>query len=525
VISPRRHVLALAAALSAAALATACAPAALAAPSSTADIRVEGATSTLFEGPVTSSGNPVKSASDTVQRHCDGTNLSAHTAAGATATGATTEGLRSVGLDFDAKWFPGYDDYYVTRFGPDAEDLNTNTYWGILDNDVFTDVGGCQVQVHDGDRVLWAYDAFHERGFLKLTAPTTTVVVNQPLRVTVSRAYGEKNPQFVPVGGMTVAPVTTAANGVQTVDLNAAGAVVSSGIDGTASLSFSTPGWHRVKADGGVGGPIRSNRLDLCVVASAGGSCGTPPTDTQPRSAPALPPDPPGTQYQDPNKNTTGGGTQQGNTGTVQGAPVIELPRFTSAGAKAGRTTLSWRVLQQGVGIKSWSLSSRAAGARSGAWTVRAHGTKGTSAKLALPAGRTWTIRATFTDKLGRKVTETVGDVLVPLDAGAKGVRRGGRWTRVKDAKAWLGAVHRGRVGAKLSAKLGAGKVVVLVRGVRSSADVEITAGGKRTTYRVSGSATTATREVVTRARSRAGTVTVRIVRGQAGIDGVGTRP
>ncbi len=115
--------------------------------------------------------------------------------------------------------------------------------------------------------------------------------------------------------------------------------------------------------------------------------------------------------------------------------------------------------------------------------------------------------------------------MLVPIDAGAKGVRRIGHWSRKADGKAWLGAVHEGRAGARLSAKLGAGKVVVLLRGVRMSADIEISAGGKRATYRVSGSATTATREIVTAARARAGAVTVRIVRGKAGVDGVSTRP
>jgi hypothetical protein len=524
-VIPSAHHRAAAALAAVAIAALAVVPSALAAPSSTADVRVEGATSTLFEGPVTSSGHPVKAASDTAQHHCDGTNLNAHPTPGATATGATADGLRSAGLDFDAKWFPGYDDYYLTRFGPDAEVLDTNAYWGVLLNDAFSDVGGCQAQVHDGDRVLWAYDAFHQRGFLKLAAPATTVVADQPLSVTVSRAYGEKNPQYVPVGGMVVGPVATGASGVQTVDLDGAGAVVSSGIDGSATLHFATPGWHRVKADGGVGGPIRSNRLDVCVVATAGGTCGAPPADTQPRSVPPLPPDPAGTPNTNNNGDTTGGGRQQGGTGPAQGAPVIELPRFTTAGSRAGRIALRWRILQAGVGIKSWSLSSRATGARSGPWTVRAHGTRGTSAKLALPAGRTWTIRAAFTDKVGRRVSETVGDVLVPLDAGAEAVRRSGHWTRVKDAKAWLGAVHRGHAGAKLSAKLGAGQVVVVVRGVRSSADVEIAAGGRRATYRVSGSATTATREIVSRGRTQAGTVTVRVVRGQAGIDGVGTRP
>lgn len=516
-------------------LALATAAGALAASSSTPNVRVEGATSTLFEGLITSSGNPVKAASDTSQRHCDGTNLYANPSPGATATGAATEGLRLAGMDFDAKWFPGFDDYYLTRFGPDAENLATDLYWGILINETFTDVGGCQAQARDGDRVLWAFDAFRTRGFLKLAVagdpgpnpqPTTTVTAGQPVNVTVTRTYGEKNPSYVPIGGMTVAPVTTAANGVQTVVTSAPEAAVSSGVDGNAALVFSTPGWHRIKADGGVGGPIRSNRIDVCVVATAGGTCGTPPADTTPQQAPPLPPDFVGPPSKGPGGDANGGTSGGGRPiGPPQGAPVLELPRFTTAGFKTGRITLSWKILQPGVGVKSWSLASRPAGATAGAWMARARGTKGTSARLTLAGGRSWTIRATFTDKLNRQVSEQVGDVLVPLDAGAKSVRRTGNWRRKADGKAWLGAVHEGRAGARLSAKLGTGKVVVLLRGMRRSADVEITAGGKRATYRLSGSATTATREIVTKARARAGTVSVRIVRGKGGIDGVGTRP
>ncbi len=273
--------------------------------------------------------------------------------------------------------------------GPDAENLGSNIYWGILVNDAFTDIGGCQAQIRDDNRVLWAYDAFHERGFLKLAVtgdsganpqPTTTVTAGQPVDVTVSRAYGEKNPNCVPIGGMTVAPVTTAANGVQIVDTGAPEAAVSSGIDGSAALVFTTPGWHRIKADGGVGGPIRSNRLDVCVVAVAGGTCGTPPADTTPQQAPPCHPIPSARRAQArAGARTTAPTTAAGPSARRRGAPVIELPRFTTAGAKAGRITLSWRVLRPGVGVKSWSLAARAAGATSGAWAVRAHGTKGTS--------------------------------------------------------------------------------------------------------------------------------------------------
>jgi hypothetical protein len=496
------------------------------------DVRVEGATQTLFEGPMRSSGNPVRSASDNQQRHCDGANNGQHPTPGATATGAAVEGLRTAGMDFDAKWFPGFDDYYLSRLGPDAEDGNTYTFWGVLVDDAFADVGGCQAQVVDGDRVLWAYDAFHARGFLKLAVagdsaatptPTATVVTGQPLTVSVTRAYGEKSPAFAGVGGVTVAPVTTAANGVETIQPTAPGATTTA-VDGTADVTFGTLGWHRIKADAGAGGAIRSNRLDVCVVSAPGGSCGPAPIDTAVREAPPLPPDPvvPGTGGSGATPGKPGGGTAPAQ---LVGAPIIELPRFTTADAKSGRVGVRWRVLQAGVGVRRWKFSARPAASRSGAFTALATGTKGTTAQLKLGAGQTWTVRVTFTDNLGRDVSQTLGDVLVPLDAGARAVHRSGPWSRVRDGGAWLGAVHRGHAGATLTTRLAAGRPTVLVRGVRKTADVEVRVGGKRAVYRISGSATASTREIVTARRTSAGTVRVRIVTGTAGVDGLGVRP
>jgi hypothetical protein len=410
----------------------------------TVDVRVEGATQTLFEGPVRSVGNPVRAASDAQQRRCDSTNNDQHPAPGATVTGAAVEGLRTAGMDFDATWFPGFDDYYVTRFGPDGENVDAYSFWGVLVDDVFTDVGGCQVQVTDGTRVLWAYDAFHNRGFLKLAtagdakpapAPTATVVAGQPLTVSVTRAYGEKNPAFAGVGGATVAPVSTAADGVETVQPSAPGAVTTAG-DGTADLTFDALGWHRIKADAGAGGAIRSNRLDVCVVSSPGETCGNAPADTLAREAAPLPPDPVGPPTGGPGATPIKPGGA-GAPAQLIGAPIIELPRFTATGQKTGRIGVRWRILQPGVGVRRWRFSARPASKSKGAFTALSTGTKGTTAQLKLGAGQTWTVRVTFTDKLGRNVSQTIGDVLVPLDAGASNVRRSGGWTRVRDGGAW----------------------------------------------------------------------------------------
>ncbi|ADB50145.1 hypothetical protein [Conexibacter woesei] len=498
----------------------------------TVGVRVEGREQTLFEGPVQSTGGEVRAASDARRRTCDGTNLGANPLPGPTATGAAVEGMRIAGFDFDGTWTPAFDDYFMTRFGPDAQDAAAQDYWGVLVDADLVDVGGCQVQVRDGTRVLWAYDAFRTRGFLKLAAagdtgaapnPFATTVVGQPLTVRVTFGWGRASQPSTPIGDVAVAPVATAANGVQSIATGAPEAVRTAA-DGTADLTFASAGWHRVKADGGADGPIRSNRLDICVTAAPGGDCGPPPADTGTRVAPPLPPDPvvPG---------ATGGtgGASTGDGGrappSAVGAPVIELPRFNAAGARSGRIGLSWRILQPGAGVREWRFAARLAGARRAPYVTRSRGRAGTSALLALPAGRTWSVRATFVDTLGRSVSETVGDVLVPLDAGARGVRRDGAWRRGADRGAWLGSVHRGGRGARLTARLAAGRPVVLLRGVRRTADVEVRAGSHRAVYRVAGSTTAATRELVAPWRARSGVVTVRVVAGEVGIDGVGVRP
>jgi hypothetical protein len=514
-------------------VAAACATAtgATSAGATTVDVRIEGRSQTLFEGPVRNAGGPVRASSDTRQRTCNGTNNLQHPLPGASATSAAVDGIRLAGMDFDATWFPGFDDYYVERFGPDREALGAEEYWGILVNDAFTPVGGCQAQVVERDRVLWAFDAFHERGFLKLAAagdanpapaPIASAVVGEPFPVVVTRTYGDTNPTFARWAGAKVAPVTTAENGTQRTEPQAAGTVTTAS-DGTADVVFGAPGWHRIKAEDGAGA-IRSNRLDVCVGATAGATCGPPPADTEVRQAPPLPPDPdPPATHVDPVPPPAK--TTPDPTPPPVGAPVLELPRFTASGAKQGRVSLRWRVLQPGAGIARWQFASRLAGQRSGTYVVRAKGTKGTSAQLALPAGRTWSVQATFVDALGRAVSEVVGDVLVPVDERARTVRRTGRWRAAKDAKAWKGGILRGSVGARLQTKLAAGRLVLLVRGVRRRTDLEVTAGTRRTTYRITGSTTAQTRELALPKRTAAGTVGVRVVAGELGIDGLGVRP
>ena len=246
-------------------------PAAAGAAPVTVNLRVEGVSQTLFEGPVTTYGHAIQAASDSTSRLCDGTNDGANPSPGGTATTALVDGLSTVDTSWDGTWVAPFSDYTVTRIGPDSK---TNTqFWGLLDNFQFTPGSGCQTAVHANDQVLWAYDAFNAVQFLRLSAPSTPVAPNAPLTVTVNG--GSTNN---PVSAATVAPVTTnPANDYETVDTGDPSAVTTNS-SGTATLSWSTPGWKRVKAV--AGGSIRSNRLDICVTP-----CGPAPADTLTRSA------------------------------------------------------------------------------------------------------------------------------------------------------------------------------------------------------------------------------------------------
>ena len=166
--------------------------AALAAPV-TVNLRVEGASQTLFEGPVTTYGHAVQAASDSTSRQCDGTNNGANASPGGTATTALVDGLSTVDTTWDGTWAPTISDYTVSRVGPDSQ--TSTQFWGQLESYQFSPVSGCQPEVNPNDQVLWAYDAFNAVRFLRLSASATSVApgdrVNAP-------AFGSPVPEFAP---------------------------------------------------------------------------------------------------------------------------------------------------------------------------------------------------------------------------------------------------------------------------------------------------------------------------------------
>ena len=104
----------------------------------------------------------------------------------------------------------------------------------------YTKVGGCQQRIEAGDHVLWAFNAFNMKYFLKLTGPTTTTV-GVPITVTV-------------IDGATQAPISEATVGGRKTDAN-----------GQATVVFRSPGVHSIKAERATDS-IRSNALQVTVL-------------------------------------------------------------------------------------------------------------------------------------------------------------------------------------------------------------------------------------------------------------------
>ena len=134
------------------------------------NLRVEGATSTIFEAPVTTDGKVITRDGNTLA--CDGTTNPGNPGPGPTATSALDDGSVAGGFSWDAT-FGG--DFFISSIAGEAS--NATQSWGIALNHRPLDVGGCQQQVAAGDEVLFAFDFFGgapdyaERPLLSLSGP------------------------------------------------------------------------------------------------------------------------------------------------------------------------------------------------------------------------------------------------------------------------------------------------------------------------------------------------------------------
>jgi hypothetical protein len=258
----RRSLCLTAAACAAAALA----PAAARGAPVTVSLRIEGPSSTLFEGPVTTDVRPFRFSGDPVAHECDATAVNTGSSPvpvptrGAAITAASQLAPFAMTGTFSAQFgSPTFD----TIAGQSvAFDPASGKFLAEYKNGVSASVGSCADPIANGDDVVFGFGtSVAPEHVLKLTGPATAAP-----------------------GRPVVVGVTDEANGAPL-----AGAIVegrASGADGTISLGpYTARGPHSVKATRS--GDIRSNRVTFCVTGGADGACGT--TAPPPGAPPAAP--------------------------------------------------------------------------------------------------------------------------------------------------------------------------------------------------------------------------------------------
>jgi hypothetical protein len=217
----------------------------------TVNVRIEGSTSTIYEGPITTDAKVVTTQAGG-SHECDGTQNgnSLGNSPGGTPTTALDDALAKVGVSWDGSF--QFNDIFVERIGSDGQvGVFGSSFWGVSVNRVSTPVGGCQFRVNNGDTVLWDWTQFQAPN-LELSGPSS-VQVGVPATLTVQQY--DDNGNLSPAVGASVAGTTTDANG-------------------NASVIFANAGTQHLKAT--LSGANRSNAIDLCVYNSSAAECAPP---------------------------------------------------------------------------------------------------------------------------------------------------------------------------------------------------------------------------------------------------------
>jgi len=247
---------------------------ALAAPT-TVNLRVEGSTATLFEGPVSGEvpAPPGFATPSSKGPHlCDFKDNGTHEGFGPNALTPTVvlyDAAAASGFAFDAEWSTSLNDFFITKFGPNAS--NETEFWGYAVNYSTAEVGGCQFALANGSEVLWAFNYFNLEHLLDLTGPASADV-GVPFAVHV--ADGRTGEAIAGAAiGEDVAGTTTSLPGEPKTNAN-----------GDAMITLSHSGTIRLKAT--AAHSVRSEGLVVCVHKGNDGTCGT---SAEPPAAPEPP--------------------------------------------------------------------------------------------------------------------------------------------------------------------------------------------------------------------------------------------
>lgn len=241
----------------------------------TVNLRVEGSSTTLFEGPISTEDETFETSSSVGPHPCDYADngaIGAEFPNGGSTSGTPTTALRDAalagGLAFDAKWFgsgvkgnenPG--DFFVTQVGTDVnQNEEPFASWGYAVNFTTAPVGGCQIALAPGSEVLWAYNYFNLPHLLSLTAQASANT-GAPIAVHVADAQTGAAIAGAAIGE-DVAGVTTTIPGSPLTNA-----------EGNATVVLAKAGTFKLKATQAES--VRSNGFVVCVHSGNDGTCGT----------------------------------------------------------------------------------------------------------------------------------------------------------------------------------------------------------------------------------------------------------
>jgi hypothetical protein len=219
----------------------------------TVNLRIEGPTSTLFEGSVTTDVRPFEftGGSDVTEHECDATAVNGGTSptpvptrGAAVAAASLATPFSTSGMFFASLGSPSFDQIagQSTAFDPAS-----GAFLVEYKNGVASSLGACGEQIANGDDVLFAYGTGTEP-LLKLSGPATAAP-GAPVTLRVTDAGG------APVAGASVGGQASGADGALTVGPFTA--------RGPQSFKAAKPG------------AIRSNRVSVCVTDGGDGACGS----------------------------------------------------------------------------------------------------------------------------------------------------------------------------------------------------------------------------------------------------------
>jgi hypothetical protein len=416
-------------------LSLALAPAAFAAPVGVT-VRVEGASTTILEEPVTTDGHDVTPASGGTHK-CDGTNAGAHPSPVPTPTAALDDVTRAHSISWDADWFASFEDFIVTRV--DDEPATSSQFWGLVVNGQFASSGGCQTRLTQGDEVVWVFDAFSKSAVLRLAGPGTATV-GQPVSVQVTDTQ-------------TAQPAANASvNGTTT------------GSDGVATLTFNEEGIYRLKADRP--DAVRSNTLIVCADPA-----GAAPCTSSDKAAPVI--------------------------SSGFDAPDPDLPgrRLASRSSRSRTLNVSWGAQDEaGSGVAHYTVEvsevhDGAGASQAAQWRTLLDKAPTNSLHFRAESGDAYRFRITATDRALNSATVVTDPVLIPVDDRDRKLLRLSRgWTRTRVSDAWGGTVVRAReAGATGRMRFRGRQIALIGRRLPKGGRLRVTIDGRSRTLRVRG--------------------------------------